>query len=247
MKQMLADFTSFLQRDISFIDPASANIRFKLLFIVKAFVLLFLFKVIWGFISLQLLKYGLMNQTKGSGDLNTWLSEVSGFEFILQVVILAPILEETAFRGILQRDQSLVAVAVSVLFYLLICKSLNLNFYGLSKATLIVISGSVILLLMLYNWSFILTEITKNIDNHKTLLMWLSAVGFAFWHYHNYEFEGAPFYTILLVLFPHFVAGLFFSWTSLRYGFFWGLALHMFNNAIPVFITLIKSHGSATV
>ncbi|MDQ1089936.1 type II CAAX prenyl endopeptidase Rce1 family protein [Siphonobacter sp. SORGH_AS_1065] len=239
MKEILTDFFSFLRSNSNLVEHASVSVRYKCLIIGKAFIALLIFKISWAFFGLQLLKLGIVSQAKGSDGLNSWLSEVSEARFILQVVLLAPLFEELAFRGILQRKKYLFIVSVFILIYLLVSKSFSLNFYTFSGPTIYVLTGSLIIALILHNWSYLFNKITLWVDSTRRLLIWLSAIGFAFWHYHNYDFDQVPFYTVVLVLFPHFMTGLLVTWLSLRYGFFWGLLLHMINNAIPAFYTLL--------
>lgn len=242
MKETVIAFSSFLTKDIQFFSrETGVSIRHKMLGITQAYVTLFLFKLIWGLILFQLEKQGVIPLTKGAGNLDVWIAEVSVSTFVWQVLILAPLLEETAFRGFLQKEPVWLALSLCTLFYLLVCKSLGLEFYSLSMKTAGVMAGSALgYSLLVQGNGWLLTQLAKVIDRGKTWLMWLSAASFAFWHYHNYEFAAAGPLTVLLVLFPLFISGLFFTWTSLRHGFLWGIALHMLTNAIPVLMTLLK-------
>lgn len=241
MKQLLSGNLFFIPADsTTFSIDYAANVRRKLLGIAKAYFFLLIFEMIWGYLTFYLEKHGIIPLTKGSGNLNAWATKMPISTFIWQVILLAPLLEETAFRGILQRKPSLQALSVTVLVYLLVCKTFGLAFYTLSLSTGLVLAGSTLLWILLYQWnSLLLTELTKRLDRNRSVLIWLSAIGFAFWHYHNYNFDSAGIVTILIILFPLFISGLFFSWASLRYGFIWGILLHILCNALPVMLAVL--------
>ncbi len=247
MKQLLTNFVSFSQGVHCLDRNTDATIGAKLLFIGQALLFIFLFKVVIAIISISLNKYGLIEQTKGSGDLTAWLSETSNTKFILEVVILAPLLEETSFRGILQSDRITITVAFTVLFYLLTCVVAHTDFYSFTIRTISISGISILAGILFHKFAAdYLLNVTSDY-NSSIYIIWFSACGFALWHYNNYDFTAARPQTILLALLPHFISGLIFSWTSLMYGLRWSIILHIINNAIPVLITIWRASQDTKV
>ncbi|QMW01218.1 CPBP family glutamic-type intramembrane protease [Spirosoma foliorum] len=247
MKQLFINFFDFLQ-GASYLDKdINIGAIYKILFIGKAIGLIFLFKVIIGFLSLLLNKYGLIDPSKGSGDLTSWLSETSNSQFILEVVILAPFFEEFAFRGIIQSNRLTLTLAFIVISYLIICILNRANFYSLTARTLPIGIFSILIGFFFHKYiSYYLANLTSNYKIN-IYIIWLSAFLFSLWHYNNYDFTNARPQTILLALLPHLISGLFFSWTSLMYGLKWSIILHIINNAIPVLIIIFRASQESKV
>ncbi|GAB4055065.1 CPBP family glutamic-type intramembrane protease [Spirosoma litoris] len=247
MKQLFIDFFAFSQGVNYLNKDINTSVSYKFLFIGKAIGFIFLFKLIIGFLSISLNKYGLIDPSKGSGDLTSWLSETSNFQFIFEVVILAPFLEEFAFRGIIQSNRLTVTLAVIVIAYLMACVLNQANFYSLTVKTLSIGIFSILFGILFYKFlSYYLISLTANYKIN-IYIIWLSACGFALWHYNNYDFVNARPQTIFLALLPHFISGLVLSWTSLIYGLKWSIILHIINNAIPTLIIIWRASQESKI
>lgn len=237
---MFTDFFVFVKsQEVS--EETFTSIRTRVIFISKAFLLLLVFKVVIAMINVFLVKIGWIDKILTGENLRIWLSQTSQFNFFLEVIILAPVLEEIAFRGILQRSGSIIKLALSMIFYLSVCKIFRLDFYSISIQTAPVIGIASLILLIPQSY---MISVTKKLNKplvHRCML-WISALLFAFWHYYNHDFSEARIQTIAMTLLPHVLSGLIFSWTSLRFGLQWSLSLHIINNLVPVLMTLAADY-----
>ncbi|WP_425443510.1 CPBP family glutamic-type intramembrane protease [Spirosoma oryzae] len=210
-----------------------------MVFILKAFLLLLLIKLLVGSTCVILSKYGFINSVKNGDNLTSWLSEVSTIRFFVEVVILAPLLEEFCFRGITQSNSTVLIYSSITFLYLFSCRLNGVNFYEFHLKSILILLVSVTLCII-FKDEIISTFLTINASTiSRIFLVYLSSIFFALWHYNNYNFANVNFQTKVLTLLPHFLSGLIFSWFAIKYGIKWSLSAHIFNNFIAVIITLI--------
>lgn len=245
MQTIFNEFTRFISGLSTGTATVPTNFSAKILFISKVLLLIYIIRLGFSLVNTILYKFELIGTTRGAGELSSWLNESSLPTFVLQVVILAPLFEEVAFRGILQPNHKLVAIAIGMLTYLVLCVGSQTSFYVPSKQTLWILSVSLFMfftsLYMLQAKSMQLWATNPISQQTKIYLIWLSACGFALWHYNNFNFETARVQTIIFTLLPLLIAGLIFSWISIRYGLLWSIGMHIINNLIPVLFTLRKA------
>ena len=210
------------------------NLKHTFLWLISGYVLLLTFKSLFGILKIILLKNNLITSTTGLGSPDQWIAETSIYTFALQVAILAPLYEEFAFRGVIQKNKTIVKFSIIIFLFLLVCIITGTKIYKLSINSVIILS-TVISIVLFINSKIIVTIQNFSERNTKSII-YLNSVLFALWHYGNYDFSKANIFTIIITFLPHFVSGLIFSWVSIRKGFFIGLILHIINNLLPVII-----------
>lgn len=237
MKSIFGEFVIFLQYD-QFTSPQSRLTTWhKIVFTSRALILLLSIKIGIAVLSFLLTRGHFIDDLGRHNILQPWLAQGSTLDFLVEVVLVAPLLEELAFRGLLQPDIRLVWMGVSSLLYVLISRSLNIDYYSLSQTSLAVLTGSLGCTWLLKRPLGCFRQWVSSPTRFQTLI-WVSALGFAGLHYGNYPLSGVRPQTVVAALFPHFVAGLFLSWVSLRNGLGWSIGLHMLNNALPALLIL---------
>jgi membrane protease YdiL (CAAX protease family) len=234
---MLTIFKDFF----SFITGKTALNVFRknnVLWIASGYILLFSSAAILILLKGVLLKQNILSSTLGNGSVDQWISESSLLTFVLQVGLLAPIMEEFAFRGVLLNKKKLVAASFVFLGYLLACKINYIKFYSISIASTLAFVLALLIVIILYKKviPLIMSFTTKNVK----WLIYLSSICFALWHYNNFDFTNANIFTMVFTFFPFFFHGLIYCWLSNRKGLQASLILHFINNALPVLIAIFK-------
>lgn len=241
MKQIIVELTNFTQGSSLLQRDIQASSAVKMVFILKAFLLLLLIKLVVGSTGVILSKYGFINSVKNGDNLTSWLSEVSTVRFLVEVVILAPLLEEFCFRGITQSSSTVLIYSSITFLYLFSCRLNGVNFYEFHLKSILILLVS-IALSIIFKDKIISTLLTINSSTiSRICLVYLSSILFALWHYNNYNFVNVNFQTKVLTLLPHFLSGLIFSWFAIKYGIKWSLSAHIFNNFIAILFTLIRT------
>jgi len=156
-------------------------------------------------------------------------------------VILAPVLEELAFRMVLKFSPFRFSISLSFLCFFLISFFLSVfNFQ---------ISGVIYLIIIILNFSlvgcvlgFVLKEFVNNqriINFYRrnfALIFYSSALVFATIHITNYgNFERIWFILPILVA-PQFVGGVLMGFVRMKYGLRWAVFQHMAYNGIFFFL-----------
>ncbi|MVN91565.1 CPBP family glutamic-type intramembrane protease [Mucilaginibacter aquatilis] len=203
--------------------------------------------LVWGLISLfavsflialvqmLLARWNFISTVPSHGPIPQYLREQPRYRIFLEIVLIAPILEESAFRGILQRKFSYFRIGVITLIYLLTCKVLSLNFYLITIETIVILS-TVVLVVFFSKKKLYMSMRWCNRPDVYPWLLWISAFGFGLWHYHNFNFDQANLGAIMINLLPFAVNGLIFAYVSLRAGLWWSIGLHTLNNAWPLLL-----------
>jgi membrane protease YdiL (CAAX protease family) len=209
------------------------------MWLISGYILLFSFKSLFGIIKIILLKNNLITNTAGSGTPDQWIAEVSINIFALQAVVFAPLYEEFAFRGILQKTKIIFKSFIVIFISLLICIITGTKIYEFSLNYSIIFI-SVFAITFLFIKEPLLSLIQGFTQKNTKLIICVMSVLFALWHFGNFDFSKANTFTIIFTFLPFFVSGLIFSWISIRKGFFIGLILHVINNALPVLVAYIN-------
>ncbi len=234
MVAIIKDFFYFFKSKKSK-NENSKNIYFWL---ISGYLLLLTFKSVFGILKIILLKNNLITPTTGPGSPGEWIAETSLYTFALQVAVLAPLYEEFAFRGIIQKNKTIVKSSIGIILFLLSCILTGTKIYELSVNASIILIIVISILLFLSSKTIILIQ--DFIERNTKSIIYLSSVLFALWHHGNFDFSKANTFTIFFTFLPHFVSGLIFSWISIRKGFFSGLILHFINNILPVIVAFIN-------
>lgn len=240
MKQIIVELTNFTQGSSLLQRDLQANSASKMVFILKAFLLLLLIKLVVGSTGVILSKYGFINSVKNSDNLTSWLSEVSTVRFFLEIVILAPLLEEFCFRGITQSNSTVLMCSSITFLYLFSCRLNGINFYEFHLKSILILLLSIILCIIFKDKIIDTLLMINSSTISRICLVYLSSIVFALWHYNNYNFSNANFQTKAFTLLPHFFSGLIFSWFAIKYGIKWSLSAHIFNNFIAILFTFIR-------
>lgn len=234
MFAIIKDFFIFLR----FNELKASRSNNIFLWLISSYVLLLSFKIFLLTLKTTFTRLDLMTSTDGAGLPEQWIAETSIYTFALQVAILAPVLEEFAFRGILIQSKKIIKLSVIFILYLISCKATETSIYTFSTESVIILILSIFLTLFFEN------KVTSNVQeftrNNLRWLVYFNSALFALWHYGNFDFAKADIFTIIFTLLPHFTSGLVFSWFAMRRGFEFGLLLHFMNNLVPVIIAFIN-------
>ena len=209
--------------------------KFKLIaLILPAMLLVIVFTLL---LQILLTKFGIIQPVKSAGMIPDYMKSMSTFQVITEIAILAPILEETAFRGLLQKNYTWFRISLVSVFYLFICRIFGINFYELSISTASALLVSLITLFIP----------TKNINRfiiilqkrtYRLFLIWGGAIAFGLWHYYNFDFKHIDILTVIVTLLPFMINGLLLAYVVAKNGLQWSIILHMANNLWPLIIWL---------
>lgn len=234
MKLIIRDFFSFLTGKSNLAESKNRTI----LWLVVGYSLLLIAVLIHSLIKSILLKLNLITLVDGAGSPDKWIAETSLLVFAIQVGILAPLYEEFAFRGILVKNKIVVAFSLVIFIFLMTCKITDTRFYSVSLKSILIFTTTFFVVLIFYNKIVPLVKLfaSKNLK----WLIYLSAAGFAIWHYNNFDFSNATNFTILFTLSRYFFQGLVFCWISNRKDLNHSILLHIIYNGLPVLIAFVK-------
>lgn len=213
------------------------EIRSKLKLIALILPAMLLVIVFTLLLQILLAKFGIIQPVKSAGMIPDYMKSMSKFRVLTEIAILAPILEETAFRGLLEKKTTWLRISLVSIFYLLICRIFGINFYELRISTALALLASLIALFVP----------TKNIDRfimilqkrtYRLFLIWGGAIAFGFWHYYNFDFSSIDILTVSVTLLPFMINGLLLAYVVAKNGLQWSIILHMANNLWPMIIWL---------
>lgn len=231
----MKDLFHFLLGYQNFKTLSKTRSKFKLIaLILPAMLFVIIFTLLF---QILLTSFGVIQPVESSGMIPEYMKSMSTFQVIAEIVILAPVLEETAFRGLLEKNSRWFRISVVSISYLLICRIFGINFYEFSSSTALAILGS----------TFILLVPTKNICSainmlqkraYRLILIWGGAFAFGLWHYYNFDFNNTDIVTILTTLLPFMINGLLLAYVVAKNGLQWSIFLHMANNLWPLIIFL---------
>lgn len=232
MVTIINDFFSFLKGKIEQKNYLTSNVRW----IIAGYILLFSIVAIHSLMKTLLFKYNIITTVDGNGSPKSWIAESSLLIFVLQVGILAPLLEEFAFRGVLLKKYNIVLISLVILLYLVGCVICSVGFYSITlKSTIIFIT----VLLLIYSLkNKIISPIIHFTTKYSLGLIYFSAICFALWHYNNFDFSQANTITFIFTMSRFFFCGLVFCWISNRKGLRASLMLHILNNSLPVVLAI---------
>lgn len=184
-----------------------------------------------------LIKFGIIEPVPSSGIIPDYMKSMSKFQVITEIVILAPILEETAFRGLLEKNSRWFRISLVSIFYLFICRLFGINFYEFSSSTGLALLGSMVCLLIpTENIKSTIIKLQKRA--YRLILIWCGAFAFGLWHYYNFDFNHIDIVTVIATLLPFMINGLLLAYVVTKNGLQWSILLHMVNNLWPLIIWL---------
>ncbi|MEN4761632.1 CPBP family glutamic-type intramembrane protease [Chryseobacterium sp. C39-AII1] len=220
-------------QNINTLSKTRAKIKLIALILpTMLFVILFtlLFQIL-------LTRFGVVQLVESSGMIPDYMKSMSMFQVITEIVILAPIVEETAFRGLLEKNFRWFRISPVSISYLLICRIFGFNFYEFSISTAITFVGSLCTLLV-PNKKINSAIIILQKRTYRLILIWGGAIAFGLWHYYNFDFNNLGIVTVITTLLPFMINGLLLAYVVAKNGLQWSILLHMANNLWPLIIWL---------
>jgi hypothetical protein len=188
--------------------------------ILKSYLILVLIDIVVGLaVILPLKHYNLFpSQTDMKFDSIT----------ILKGILILPVIEELIFRLPLRFSRLNVALAFSMIIFLIFNK---LFFYvALSvSAALFIINY-----LFLKKDSLVFRFVEDQIKRHFIFLFYLQGLIFGFLHLSNYNLDSSRFYLFPLFIMSFILSGFYFGYLRVRYnyGVFVCAGVHILNNCI---------------
>jgi len=193
------------------------NIKLDKIFIFSYLFLKLVIVIIFSLIKL-LFSESILHQS------NDVFSGTNSFILFLNVVVLAPILEEIIFRYHFKFSQKSIFISAGLAIFWLYDE---FNY----------------LLILLIYFAILLILINKKIRFNKMFFVYLSSAIFAFLHLMAYPviLQSQNVLDMILMVSPHFVGGLLLCYVFFRNGIVAGIALHSLWNFIPYIIHLLGS------
>lgn len=154
---------------------------------------------------------------------------------LISIMIIAPILEEGVFRLWLSFKKWQVALSLTLIPLVIVWQ--NYKTFALWQSAIFVVIAAIVFCGVYYgcNQNF-LTEIR---NRHLVLAAWIASLGFGLIHLIAFSvltWSLLP-YCLCVILIPFF-AGCACTYLRINLGFWWGLAMHVFNNIPPAIIML---------
>jgi len=240
---IIKDIIKFLASDPNEIQTEKMNRSQQLFLAVKTLFFIYIIKLSFTAIQVSLIKYGILREIKGTDGGSTLLSESGPALFLLEFVLIGPILEEFGFRAILQRSKLLTAAGVSSMILLVFVLLFNIPIYSLTSSSVLAIGLAIAIFAVLINTPSILLKITEFTNNHTRGILWINATAFACWHFYNFDFAKAGVFEVVWYLTPHFIVALILSWISIKASFLTACAVHVCNNLLPAVFFLYANQA----
>lgn len=199
----------------------------------KYLVIIFLIKVIFGLIVFICIHLKILDLHKILAS-EVSVSDRYGIATnLILLVIIAPVIEEIAFRGWLSYNKNIISVSLIVfLFYAaLIAFNTLLPSYGSLKYMLI---GSVILIPA---WAIWIKKdlIAFVIASNQKLLIHISVILFTIAHAFNYEMditEWRSWISLFVLLLPYPPVAYILTNVRMKSGLIWSISLHAIVNSM---------------
>lgn len=238
MNNVLAHLSNYLNS--SSLINKDTNIQS---FLIKSWLFIFSIKILSFLIVFVLRKTNLV-VIKNVG-LSNWANDSNIYVFIFQVLIIAPIMEELLFRGILKDNIYLLSISVAVFVFFSIKIYYHKSFYDLDEKFVFAFTASLIVMIgMIILCNFTSTAvIITSLYSSKTYLLLLIAISsllFALLHCTNFNYRNISSISLILALLPHFISGIVYSIICLKYGIGYSILLHISVNLFPVMLTAFE-------
>jgi membrane protease YdiL (CAAX protease family) len=162
---------------------------------------------------------------------------------LILIILVMPFIEELAFRGWLSRDEKMIWLGLTMLFYFFIL--LLLSFIGYPVSTLKYLFTVILTVLP----SFIIwkkkTQILSEVSSSFEMATVTSVGLFTLGHMFNFElaeFSFRAISTLAILLIPYCVNGYFLAKIRVEHGLVWSILLHVANNAMVLFPVLLSGY-----
>ena len=194
--------------------------------LLKILVLLFVIKIVAFGLTYWFESLGLMD-----GSNTQRISKIrysSYWSRVFFVAMVIPIIEETLFRLNLRYSRLNFAIFIGVIVYYLFRFLSDLErFYAILLGLLV---GAIVWFIIKPNINLILRNFW---EVHTKIIFYLFLSFFALTHISNYEMTPSLFFISPILLLPHLVGGIFYSYARLKAGVLFAICLHAINNVIP--------------
>jgi hypothetical protein len=153
------------------------------------------------------------------------------------VIVISPILEEIAFRGILAPSNFISLVSFSVFVYYVFSLIVPFNLY--IPLIFLLLPVLTFFLLFALNFRFhISIYLNKLLNKHFSKVYYISILVFVLFHYNKYQITPTNIYWLPLFFFPYLVLGFVFSYIRISLNLTYAIVFHIFYNAVPFLISL---------
>lgn len=187
----------------------------------KTFLVLTLYLLIDVFLGITSW-YGLIYLFPVIEEADQYMTE-SFTETIITGVILAPFLEETAFRLFLKFSRARFNISV----FLISLFSFAIS--GILGSVLMILW--LVLAISLLDRRFYITAQYFWLKNSKAVF-WGVVLTFGLIHLDNYDLDMIPWYLYFPTVLPQLIGGVFLGIVRLRFGFLWAILLHASYNLV---------------
>jgi hypothetical protein len=214
---------SFNNPEITFRRKVS-NLRLALKFEFQGYVLWILIVLIEHSIAVLLKKKSFFSSLASN---YTGLEGMSTYELFLWAVILAPIIEELAFRGFMSFKRRMISLTAAALLFCLLRMFFKpyFDWWGMAATSIAFYFCS--------DFSLKNEKISTFIFAKKSVIFYFMAILFAMLHTNNYTAGTFNNYNFLLIPFavsPQFIAAISLSFLRLKNGLIWSIFAHAFVN-----------------
>ncbi len=208
-----------------FVLEEERTLRQSVKFLYRLFLMLILFKIIY-FTSTFLIKtIDLNNFPVVSKDFE--VDTLSGIYQFLILAFITPIIEELTFRLGLRFTKFNFIVMICGFTYIISKLIFQLHW----SYTLIIIAFIAIILTVILKQQ-LLERLASFWENNRLFVFYFLLVSFSTPHILNYEMSIATLLYLPLLMLPHFLAGLVFSYARLKSGIVLSISLHILNNGL---------------
>ncbi len=165
-----------------------------------------------------------------------------GWSFVFAVMVMAPLMEEGLFRGLLKPKAGQLAVVTCLLMGYVVGH--NYGAWPISKLVQAPVAVALLagLPLLVYNHLRVpgrLIRVERLWQRHFKLIFYLVAIAFGLIHLSNYQHLTTWHYLLAPVLtLPQLFAGFYLGYVRMKYGIWYGITLHALWNAIPASLTV---------
>ena len=240
--KMLPYFIKYLKRPKFIVKYLEKNIKEKIKFILKVFLLFIFINIIFinllkFFDYLNFTNFKLFSIYENINQGSNIIIYNKLFTLIL-LIILAPLLEELIFRLCFNFKKLEMSLFLLITPYILLGNSFV---YFNTKSVL-----SIILCLFIYIYFvkyFTQKKLNYLRDNYFMYFYYLNCILFGLLHIYNINNLNFSFVNIILYIIsiiPQILSAIFISFIRIHFGFWWGLSLHSLTNFLPVLFFILK-------
>ena len=232
MKGSNQDFISFLKNPrFDFEDDLTTPLKKLLHFLAFDLKLFVLYAVIIGILSFLSDDFKEILQTKG-------FTNYSILELLLFYVLLAPLIEELAFRLGLKLSRTNAAISFGFQFIFI------LVYFEIWPEALSYRIFTIVFIISIFFIALKSGRFLTILDKHFNFFVYYNILFFGILHATNYTFSNYHHYLYVpILIIPQLFLGAYFSYARVRYNFGYSLLFHVLHNAILISFTVTFFRG----